>query len=146
MHVFWPGRNRALSPPRAEISVSARRQGAVLPSNFNISLISPELKAQVSFSDRLLSAVCLSVCKLFTFSSSSQKPLGQFQPNLAKSILGWWEIMFVQMKGQIIFSRTKLTVVQSILGCWGFNFRWIKTIQFSKRRLCLLSLLINIVV
>ena len=28
--------------------------------------------------------------KLFTFSSSSTEPLGQFQPNLAKSILGWW--------------------------------------------------------
>ena len=56
---------------------------------------SPELKAQVSFSDHLSSvvclsvrlpvcpSVCLSVCKLFTFSSSSPEPLGQFQPNLA---------------------------------------------------------------
>ena len=39
------------------------------------------------------SSVCLSVrpsvCKLFTFSSSSPEPLGQFQPNLAQSILGW---------------------------------------------------------
>ena len=42
---------------------------------------SPELKAQVSFSCSLLS-IGLSVCKLFTFSSSSQEPLGQFQPNL----------------------------------------------------------------
>ena len=65
---------------------------------------SPELKAQVSFSDHLSSvvclsvclsvrlsvrlSVCLSVCKLFTFSSSSPEPLGQFQPNLAQSILG----------------------------------------------------------
>ena len=52
---------------------------------------SPELKAQVSFSDHLSSVVCLSVrlsvCKLFTF-SSSQVPQGQFQPNLAQSILG----------------------------------------------------------
>ena len=58
---------------------------------------SPELKAQVSFliafrpasvrlSVRL--SVCLSVCKLFLFSTSSQEPLGQFQPNLAQSILG----------------------------------------------------------
>ena len=45
---------------------------------------SPELKAQVSFSDHLLSFVCLSVrlsvpvCKLFTFSSSSPEPLYQF--------------------------------------------------------------------
>ena len=52
---------------------------------------SPELKAQVSFSDHLSSVVCLSVCpsicpsvcKLFTFSSSSPEPLVQFQPNLA---------------------------------------------------------------
>ena len=61
---------------------------------------SPELKAQVSFSDHLSSVVCLSArpsvcpsvclsfCKLFTFSSSSPEPLGQFQPNLAQSILG----------------------------------------------------------
>ena len=38
------------------------------------------------------SSVCLSVrpsvCKLFTFSSSSPEPLVQFQPNLAQSILG----------------------------------------------------------
>ena len=47
---------------------------------------SPELKAQVSFSDRLSSVVCLSVrpsvrpsvCKLFLLSTSSQEPLGQF--------------------------------------------------------------------
>jgi hypothetical protein len=46
---------------------------------------SPELKAQVSFSDRLFSVVCLSVhlsirltsvCKTFTFSTSSPEPLG----------------------------------------------------------------------
>ena len=53
---------------------------------------SPELKAQVSFSDHLSSVVCLSVClsicKLFTFSSSSPELLGQFQPNLEQSILG----------------------------------------------------------
>ena len=53
---------------------------------------SPELKAQVSFSDHLSSVVRLSVRpsvrKLFTFSSSSPEPLVQFQPNLAQSILG----------------------------------------------------------
>ena len=46
----------------------------------------------ITFSDHLSSVVCLSVCpsvcKLFTFSSSSPEPLGQFQPNLAQSILG----------------------------------------------------------
>ena len=63
---------------------------------WQIVFSSPELKAQVSFSDHLSSVVCLSVCpsvcpsvcKLFTFSSSSPEPLGQFQPNLAQSILG----------------------------------------------------------
>ena len=49
---------------------------------------SPELKAQVSFSDHLRPSVCPSVCKLFTFSSYSPEPLGQFQPNLAHSIPG----------------------------------------------------------
>ena len=52
---------------------------------------SPELKAQVSFSDHLSSvrlSVCLflSVFQLFTFSSSSPEPLGQFRPNLAQCI------------------------------------------------------------
>ena len=54
------------------------------------------------------SSVCLSVrppvrpsvCKLFTFSSSSPEPLGQFQPILAQSILGWRGFKFVQMKNQ----------------------------------------------
>ena len=51
----------------------------------------PEAKAQVSFSDRNLSVVrrCrrlrrLRCRKLFTFSSCSPVPLGQFQPNLAQ--------------------------------------------------------------
>ena len=44
-------------------------------------------------------SVCPSVCKLFTFSSSSPEPLGQFQPNLAQSILGWRGFKFVHMKG-----------------------------------------------
>ena len=57
---------------------------------------SPEPKAQVSFSDHILSAVNRRHCrrrrwrcrKLYTFSSSSPEPLGHFQPNLAQSILG----------------------------------------------------------
>ena len=59
---------------------------------------SPELKAQVSISDRLWS-ICPFVrsfvrpsdCKLSTFSSSPE-PQGQFQLNLAQSILGLREI------------------------------------------------------
>ena len=78
---------------------------------------SPELKAQVSFSDHLSSGVCpsvrpsvrLSVCKLFTFSSSSPEPLGQFQPNLAQNILGWREFKFVQMKGPALFQGEIIT-------------------------------------
>ena len=31
--------------------------------------------------------------------SSSQEPLGQFQPNLAKSILGWWGFKFIKIEG-----------------------------------------------
>ena len=54
----------------------------------------PDPKAQVNISDQDLSVVrrrhCWRRCcrKLFTFSSSSPEPLGQFQPNLAQSILG----------------------------------------------------------
>ena len=60
----------------------------------NTHFSSPEPKAQVSFSDQNLSVVrrrcrCRRRCrKLFTFSSSSPEPLGQFQQNLAQSILG----------------------------------------------------------
>ena len=85
---------------------------------------SPELKAQMSFSDHLSSvvclsvrlsvclsvclsdclSVCLSVCKLFTF-SSSPAPLGQFQANLAQRILGWRGFKLVQIKGPALFQR-----------------------------------------
>ena len=52
---------------------------------------SPEPKAQPIFFDQNLSLVRRRRCrcpKLFTFSSSSPEPLGQFQPNFAQSILG----------------------------------------------------------
>ena len=51
--------------------------------------------------------VCLSlsVCKLFTFSSSSAKLLGWFQPNLGESIFGWRWFNFVEMKVQALFLR-----------------------------------------
>ena len=76
---------------------------------------SPEPKAQVSFSDQNLSVVrhcrcCRCRCrKLFTFSSSSPEPLGQFQPNLAQSILGWRGFKFSEntlTNLKIFFSRT----------------------------------------
>ena len=74
---------------------------------------SPELKAQVSFSDRLSSVVCLSVhpsiCQLFLFTTTSQKPLSQFQQNFAQSILGWRGFKFVQMKSPAIFQGEIIT-------------------------------------
>ena len=122
-------------------------------NNF-IFFSSPELKAQVSFSDHLSSVVCLSVClsvrlsvcKLFTFSSSSTEPLGQFQPNLAQNILWWRGFKFVQMKGPALFKgeiireqrkyidkikkssspeplgQFQPNLAQSILGWRGFKF------------------------
>ena len=81
---------------------------------------SPELKAQWSVSDHLSSVVCLSarlsvrpsvylsvsvclyVCQLLTFSSSSPEPLGQFRPNLAQCIPRWRGFKFVQMKGHTL--------------------------------------------
>lgn len=45
-----------------------------------------------------------SVCKLFTFSTSSPELLGQFQPKFAQSILSLREFNVVKIKGQAIFS------------------------------------------
>ena len=61
---------------------------------FTYIFSSPDPKAQVNISDQDLSLVrrrnCWGRCcsKLFTFLSSSPESLGQFQPNLAQSILG----------------------------------------------------------
>ena len=54
---------------------------------------SPDPKAQVIYSDCLLHVVRprssdLSVCKLFTFSSSPREPLGQFQANWVQAFVG----------------------------------------------------------
>ena len=48
---------------------------------------SPELKAQVMFSDQNLYVVRRWRCRKL-FKSSSPKPLGLFQPNLAQTIIG----------------------------------------------------------
>ena len=55
-------------------------------------------------------SVCPSVCpsvrlsvNFFTFSTSSQEPLGQFQPNLAQIILRLRGFKIVNMKGQALF-------------------------------------------
>ena len=81
---------------------------------------SPELKAQVSFSDRLSSVVCPSVCKLFLFSTSSPEPLGQFQPNLAQSILGCIHLNKLE-------SHLPMDVLYQV---------WLKLAQWFWRRSC----------
>ena len=71
-----------------------------------IFLSSPEPKAQVSFSDQNLSVdCCCGHRKLFTFSSSSQEPLGQFQPNLAQIILWVKGIQLCSNEGSCPFPR-----------------------------------------
>jgi len=35
--------------------------------------------------------------------NSSQEPLGQFQPNLARNMLVGWAFRFVQIKGLVLF-------------------------------------------
>ena len=100
---------------------------------------SPEPMAQVSFSDHNLSVVrqrcCCCCCrrKLFTFSSSSPKPLGKFQPNLVQSILGWRGLKFIQMKGHAFFQGeiiTKLMKLKNVLlqnHRANFNQTWHKS-------------------
>ena len=50
--------------------------------NVQYKFLADELKDEVNFSDRIPS-----ICQLFTFSSPPPEPEGQFQPNLAQSIL-----------------------------------------------------------
>ena len=57
----------------------------------------------LSFSDQMLSVVRLSVCKLFTFSTSSPESLLQFQQNFAQSIFGWRGFKFAHMKDYVLF-------------------------------------------
>ena len=64
-------------------------------TSWRLVFSSPEPKSQLSFSDHNLSVVrcrcryCRRRCrKLFTLSSSSPEPLGQFQPNLEQSSIG----------------------------------------------------------
>ena len=46
--------------------------------------------------------------------SSSLEPLGQFQPNLAQSILGRWGLKFVQMKGHSLFQGEIAKIIDEI--------------------------------
>ena len=118
---FWTVSARALI---FHISISSNRTFQGKPSILNLwpwpwSLAGllfslPEPKAQVSSSDQDLSLVrhhryhyCC--CKLFTFSSSSPEPLGQFHLYLAQSILGMRGLKFVQMKGPALFQWEIIT-------------------------------------
>ena len=95
-------------------------------------------------------AVCPSVCKLFTFSSSHQEPLGQFQPNLRKIILGWRGFKFPQMKSHILFqgeiikkiAKIQWQTTEPISTKFSTKHPWVKgtkvyankgSFQFSKR-------------
>ena len=66
----------------------------LLPQNYSL-FNSPDLKAQVSFSDRP------SVCKL----STSPEPHCQFQQNWTQSTFGWWVFKFDQMKARPIIGE-----------------------------------------
>ena len=73
--------------------------------------LSWKLKWAFLFDCRLF--VCPSVCKLSTFSSSSPKPLSQFQPNLAQSILVWREFNFI--KKSLCYALTSSNSSQELL-------------------------------
>lgn len=92
-------------------SCALRDLDTIWDQNFIILYFSsPVPKAQVSFSDHDLSAVCCRChwrrcrCrKLFTFSSSFIEPLGRFQQTWHKaSPTGWRGFMLVQMKGHTL--------------------------------------------
>ena len=77
--------------------------------NHTSVFISPELRAQVSFSGHNLSVVRCRCChNLFTFSSSPE-PLNQFQTNFAQSILGWRGFKFSQIKGPALSQEEIIT-------------------------------------
>ena len=76
-------------------------EGKGLVFNLHPHLLLAHLSRTLKF---LLIACCPSVCKLFTFSFSSQDPLGQFQPhglfqaNLTQSIFWWKGLNVLQIR------------------------------------------------
>ena len=63
-------------------------------------------------------SICLSVCKLFIFPSSSPELLGQFQPSLAQSIFGLWNLQIIHITGthtDIVWFFRHLKWVGSVL-------------------------------
>ena len=97
-----------------------------------------------------LPVIHLSIHKLFTFSSSSPEPLGQFQPNLAQSIIRWRESRVSQIYGHTLFQREIITKLQKYLSqvyknCFfrtirpistklGTKHPWVKRIQVSTNK------------
>ena len=57
---------------------------------------------------------CPSVCKLFTFSTSSQEPLGWFQSNLSEIIFMHREFRLVQMKVQALIKGDNWNNIKNI--------------------------------
>ena len=93
----------------AQISSMCYTQIALCLVHFTWFLAHLSLKVQVSFSDQNLSVVGCRCRKLFTFSSSSPEPPGQFQLNLVQSILAWMRFKIVQIKGPILFHGEIIT-------------------------------------
>ena len=63
-------------------------------------------------------SICLPVCKLFIFPSSSPELLGQFQPSLAQSIFGLWNLQIIHITGthtDIVWFFRHLKWVGSVL-------------------------------
>ena len=58
-----------------------------------------------------------SLCKLFTFTTFPQEPLGQFQPNLAQSILGSRRLKVLQIR-TIKFSKKIIGFYLSLSMLW----------------------------
>ena len=107
-------------PPSSDSAVLFHFNGPFLCTPFDVIPFLAHLSQRLKWAFLIkicpLSAVgrcrrrCCCCCrKLFTFSSSSPGPLGQFQPNLAQSILGWREFKYVQMKGPTVFQREIIT-------------------------------------
>ena len=66
----------------------------------------------------LIFICCLLLWGCFTFSSSSESP-GQFQPNLAKSILGLRGFKFVQMRTHPFPSGDNYIIAKIYDNIWG---------------------------
>ena len=83
------------------------RIGAFFHFMFSNCLPKIDTLNRVTFTNDLfflnhLWSIHLSLCKLFTL-SSSHEPLGQFLPHSVQSFIGWREFKFDQIKGPAFF-------------------------------------------